>query len=156
VTMSDDEAGDRLREFYAAFGTPGEGPPRGVNVSELMGPTIPRDDFALLREALQDQLLRTEFDKCRRLVEDLASRLTTNELLRELSALPDVSQHTIDQLADGIFWFGLAASLDQRQAGIPRTPFDDQLRLPSPCSQGTDEHRGLARASPLRRPGLHA
>jgi hypothetical protein len=134
--MSDslDPIGDLLREFYASYGRPGEGPRAGENVSQLVGKTqIPERELALLRRVLNDARSRREFDICRRLIEDLADRLTGEALLREISSLSATSDVQFEQLSSGVLWFSLAASLDRRAAGMPRLPVEfEALNLPFP------------------------
>lgn len=123
----------QLRRYYATYGVAGEGPPDDFDAAQL--PTAlcpPQDDLDLLQRAVDDEVLRRQFRVCREIVEDLANRLTTEELLRELSTLPQSPNESFDELVDGVFWFSLAASLDSRRNGYPVTPFDEQLDLPLP------------------------
>jgi hypothetical protein len=130
VTSSSDQLGSVLREFYAVFGMPNEGPPPNVDVTSLIGlDCVQADDISSLRSAVNDQSLRRQFGVCREILDDLATRLTSKELLRELSTLP-VSDRDFEQLSSGIFWFSLAATLDQRRDGHPATPLDRQIDLP--------------------------
>jgi hypothetical protein len=132
VKPSADHIGDTLRVFYAVYGTPDEGPPPNVNVTELLPDSgIAAEDLALLRTAIDDQTLRRQFGICRAILEDLANRLTSEELLRELSAIP-ACKRDFEELSSGVFWFSLASSLDRRENGAPTTPFDKQIHLPLP------------------------
>lgn len=132
TTCPRDQVGDVLREFYAAYGTRDEGPPPNVSVTDLVPQaSISSEDLAPLRTAINDQTLRRQFGACREILEDLANRLTSEELLRELSNIP-ASNHDIDELSSGVLWFALAGSLDHRQGGVPTTPFDGQVDLPPP------------------------
>lgn len=128
------EALGLLRKFYGAFGLPNEGPPPLFDVSPVAGALASLGDSELepLRRALDDNKLLQQFSSCRKLLDDLANRLTTNELLRELSSLSRPSDREFDQLMSGILWFSLASSLDKRAAGAPITPLDDKLNLPPP------------------------
>ncbi len=130
MTSSSDQLGSVLREFYAVFGMPNEGPPPNVDVTSLIGlDSVQADDISSLRSAVNDQSLRRQFGVCREILDDLAMRLASKELLRELSTLP-VSDRDFEQLSSSIFWFSLAATLDQRRDGLPATPLDKQIDLP--------------------------
>ena len=123
----------QLRHFYATYGIAGEGPPDTFDTDQLPLEFLPpEEDLSVLRTAIEDEALARQFRICREIVEDLASRLTTEELLRELSTLPQSQDEEFDDLASGVFWFSLAASLDARRDGAPVTPFDEQVDLPLP------------------------
>jgi hypothetical protein len=127
-----DIVGDLLREFYDTFGVPEEGPPLGLDVTAMLGGrALPQSEILVLQTALGDPVARWQFRKCRDLIQDLANRLTGEELLRELAGIP-VPENGFEQLASGVFWFALASSLDQREDGLPITPFDTKLALPLP------------------------
>ena len=122
-----------LRRFYATYGVEDEGPPDGFDASQLPPDLFPpQGDMKLLRAALADQTLGRQFRVCREIVEDLANRLTTEELLGELSTLTKGQDERFSDLADGVFWFSLAASLDDRRDEFPVTPFDGRIDLPLP------------------------
>lgn len=128
-----DSVGDPLREFYAAFGMAGEGPPPGINVSAMLpASAFPTADVQLMRGALLDHTLRRQHVDCRQVLDDLATRLTGDALLQELSGLPAPTDERFNELSAGVFWFALASSLDRRQDGVPVTPLDDRLGLPLP------------------------
>jgi hypothetical protein len=131
MNESADQVGDLLRAFYAMYGVRNEGPPSGVNVTEMIGgAAVSVQDAQLLKDALDNASVRRQFIVCREIVEDLAARLSGDELLRELSGLDRPSDREFEQLSSGVFWFSLAASLDQRKNGLPKTPFDAQIDLP--------------------------
>ena len=135
---------DLLRQFYAAYGVADEGPPDGFDSGQL--PTdlfLPHENMKLLRAAVDDRALGRQFSCCREIIEDLANRLTTEELLRELSTLPKSQDEGFSELADGVFWFSLAASLDTRRDGLPVTPFDGKLDLPLPVKTRLTLHGSL-------------
>jgi len=123
-----------LREFYGVYGMPNEGPPPLFDVSPIAEAltSLGDSDLEPLRRALHDDKLRRQFSLCRELLNDLANRLTTSELLQELSGLRRPSGGEFDELMSGILWFSLAGSLDQRASGAPLTPFDEKLNLPLP------------------------
>jgi hypothetical protein len=128
-----DEIGDLLRRFYAVYGRPNEGLPTGLDVSQIVGAgSLPAEDRELLLNALNDQTLLRQFSICREVLEDLASRLTSDELMREMSSVASHSDREFDQMLSGVLWFSLANSLDQRRDGLPITPFDDQFEIPLP------------------------
>jgi hypothetical protein len=130
---STDKLGDLLREFYAVYGVADEGPPNGTNVSALVGTDfVSINELDVLRNSLNDEILLRQFGICRDILDDLASHLTGTELLRELSSIDSVSDRQIEELSNGVFWFALASTLDQRAGEIPRTPFDEQINLPLP------------------------
>ncbi len=110
---------------------PDEGPPPDVDVTRLVGDaSIPVRDRDLLTEAIDDKALFRQFTHCRQILDDLASRLTTDELLRELSSIASHSDQEFDEMMGGVLWFSLAASLDQRKEGLPVSPFGDHIPLP--------------------------
>ena len=63
---------------------------------------------------------RRDFLACRRILEDLANRVTGDELLREISSVPPPSNAEFEELSNGVLWFSLAASLDRRVGGMPK------------------------------------
>ncbi len=126
-----DDVGDLLRCFYGTYGMPEEGPPAHLNVSSLIGDVpVSKSEFDLLREAVNDGTLHRQFRDCRDILEDLATRLTSEELLRELHGIPLPSKDAFQQLSSGVFWFALASSLDSRKEGLPTTPVDETVSLP--------------------------
>jgi hypothetical protein len=125
-----DDVGNLLRDFYAAYGLTDEGPPAEFNVSALVGiDSVPFQELNLLRTALDDQMLRRQFLACRGILDDLANRLTSEELLGELSDFPLASDQQFEDLSSGVFWFSLASSLDRRDGEMPITPFDGHFNL---------------------------
>jgi hypothetical protein len=139
----DDILGDLLREFYGTFGIPEEGPPRGLDVTAMLGSNaVAESEISILRAALGDSVAHRQFQTCRALIEDLATRLTGEELLHELSGIP-VPQNGLEQLSSGVFWFALASSLDFRQEGLPVTPFDEIIGLPLPLKIQMTVHGSL-------------
>lgn len=129
--MTHDDIGDFLREFYEVYGRPDEGPPPSLNVSQLMSTPIDLAELNVLREALADGKLRRQFESCQRILEDLATRLTGEELLRDLSGI-SLSNRDFEELYSRVLWFSLAATLDKRDGNLPTTPFDGQVTLPLP------------------------
>lgn len=124
---------DLLRRFYVAYGVPKEGPPQDFDAALLPSNlSALSSDLSDLQTVLDDPTAQKQFRTCREILDDLADRLTSEELLRELSELPATPEKDYDALANGVFWFSLAASLDQRQDGLPVTPFDDLVKLPLP------------------------
>ncbi|MCK5173002.1 MAG: hypothetical protein KAR47_06395 [Planctomycetes bacterium] len=133
MTTEKDIIGDTLRNFYAVFGMPDEGPSEEFDVTALISAGhVPERELQLLDSALDNQELRTDFTKCHGILESLAIRLTTEELLQELSELSPIQDCEFDQLHNGVQWFSLAASLDQRHNGLPVTPFDNDVELSLP------------------------
>jgi hypothetical protein len=138
-----DIIGDLLRGFYSEFGMPDEGPPCDVNITAMVGQSgIPEAEISILREALRDEAAIRQFHDCRRLIEELATRLQSEELLRELSGIP-IPQNGNEQLSSGVFWFALAGSLDSRQDGLPLAPFDGIVQLPMPVKIQMSIHGSL-------------
>ena len=132
MSIDHDIIGNLLREFYVVYGMPNEGPPEDLNVSAVLGTAnFPKDEYDLLNTALNNNVLRREFLNCRNLLEDLANRLTTEELLREMSSI-SLSDQEAEELSSGVAWFAMAASLDKHQNGSLITPFDEQFALPFP------------------------
>lgn len=128
---SGDELGDMLRSFYGVYGVPNEGPPVDVNVSALVStPANVVSDLQILDTAVKDAKLLRQFRDCRDVLDDLATRLTSEELLRELVGVRLPTGNAFDQLLSGVFWFSLASSLDSREGNVPKAPFDDIMDLP--------------------------
>jgi hypothetical protein len=124
---------DLLRRFYSTYGVADEGPSEGFDAGVLPANLIvPVQDINDLHAVLDDLEVRRQFGVCREILDDLTSRLTSEELLRELTTSPAARFDDFDDLANGVFWFSLAASLDQRRNGLPRTPFDAAMDLPLP------------------------
>jgi hypothetical protein len=122
---------------------PDEGPPTGCDVTAMLGgSSVAETELLVLRTALRDDVTRRQFRTCRKVVEDLATRLTDEELLRELCGIP-VSENGFEQLSSGVFWFALASSLDSRQEGLPVTPLDEIVRLPLPLKIQMTVHGSL-------------
>jgi hypothetical protein len=89
MNACEDKIGDLLRRFYAEYGVPEEGPPLGLDVSQLLGDMpIPDADLDILQRVLNDDTTRRQFRDCRAVLDDLASRLTGEELLAELLGVP--------------------------------------------------------------------
>jgi hypothetical protein len=139
-----DDVGDLLRCFYGTYGMPEEGPPADLNVSTLAGGVaVSKSEMDLLREAVSDGALRRQFQDCRAILEDLATRLTSGELLQELHGIPLPSDEAFQQLSSGVFWFALACSLDVRKEGLPATPLDGTISLPLPVKVQMAVHGSL-------------
>jgi len=87
---SADELGDVLRRFYGLYGIPNEGPQIGLNVSAVLqpDPAALASDVHVLVEAMGNEALQRQFRDCRAVLDDLATRLTSEELLRELVGVP--------------------------------------------------------------------
>lgn len=131
MSQNTDELGDLLREFYLIYGVPNEGPPAEFNVGSMIGICSPPPrELELLRQAIEDQVLQRQFVQCRGVLDELATRLTGEELLRELSESGSVPERDFDALSDGVFWYSLASSLDQRQQRFPEMPFGGQAAFP--------------------------
>ena len=130
MATSSDIVGDLLRDFYGTFGMPDEGPPPGFNVAATISSDLPETELDILRAALSDDVGRRQLRDCRAALEDLATRLTGEELLRELCGIPLPPGYGVEQLSSGVFWFALAASLDSREQGLPVTPLDKAINLP--------------------------
>lgn len=127
-----DILGDVLREFYEVFGNIDEGPPAGFDVTGALGSRLGQIDVEPLRELLANADARKQVCDCRELLDELLTRLGTEELLREISQTPMPVGRTLDELAKGLFWLTLARNLDRREGGLPVTPFDDRLNIPLP------------------------
>jgi hypothetical protein len=115
--------GDLLRDFYGTYGMPKEGPSSSGNLDVFLSSvSVPETELDILRTALDDDSLRRQFRMCREILDDLATRLTGQELMNELVGVPLPSPDAIQRLSSGVFWFALAASLDERKDGLPVTP----------------------------------
>lgn len=143
MTVSSDNVGDLLRDFYGMFGMPDEGPPQGFNVTAAIGPDVAEAELDVLRAALSDELGRRQLRDCRAILEDLATRLTGEELLQELCRIPFRSGYGFEQLSSGVFWFSLAGSLDTREGGLPATSLDEVIDLPLPLKVQMTVHGSL-------------
>jgi len=138
-----DNIGDILRQFYDTFGMPDEGPPPDFNVTATFGDYVPKSDFLVLQAALNDDMARRQLRECRSLLDDLATRLTGEELLRELCGVPLPLGRSVEELSSGVFWFALAGSLDKREGDLPVTPIDAKLDLPLPLKVQMTVHGSL-------------
>lgn len=132
MNRPNDNIGDLLRDFYGTFGMPDEGPPPDFNVTTAFGDHVPPAEIAILQRALNDDVARRQLRECRSLLNDLATRLTSEELLRELCGIPLPVDRGLEDLSSGVFWFALAGTLDKREVGLPVTPLDEKLNLPLP------------------------
>ena len=133
MSVPSDNIGDLLRRFYAMYGMPDEGPPAGLDVTQIVGSdTLPSGEREVLLNAMSDQVLLRQFSGCRTVLDDLATRLTSDELMRELSSVASHSDKEFDEMLSGVLWFSLASSLDQRRDGLPTTPFDAHFKIPFP------------------------
>jgi hypothetical protein len=122
---------------------PDEGPLPDFNVTTAFGDHVPPAELAILQRALSDDVARRQLHDCRALLDDLATRLTSEELLRELCGIPLPVGRGVGDLSSGIFWFALAGTLDQREGGIPVTPLDAKLDLPLPLKVQMTIHGSL-------------
>jgi hypothetical protein len=133
MSVPSDNIGDLLRRFYATYGMPDEGPPAGLDVTQIVGAdSLPPGEREILLNALNDQVLLRQFSSCRTVLDELATRLTSDELMRELSSVASHSDQEFDEMLSGVLWFSLASSLDQRRDGLPTTPFDEHFEIPLP------------------------
>ncbi len=141
--MTNDDAGDLLRQFYQVYGRPEEGPPQSINVGQLFqNLSMDQSEMNILREALKDRNLQRQFSTCQIILDDLATRLTSDELLRDLSPT-NLSARDFEELYSRTLWFSLAATLDKRDGILPLTPFDDQVELPLPVKIQMTIHGSL-------------
>ncbi|MBL9100688.1 MAG: hypothetical protein JNL82_07010 [Myxococcales bacterium] len=138
-----DEIGDLLRDCYRIFGMPDEGPPLGLNVTKMIGGSVPATELEDIRTAIADNDGCQQVQRCRVLLEDLATRLTGEELLQELSRTPLACAQGVDELSNGVFWFALAGRLDTRKNGLPTTPFDEAINRPLPLKVRMSVHGSL-------------
>jgi len=111
---------------------PDEGPPPDFNVTDTLGEHWPQAEIDVLRTALRDGVARKQLSDCRELLDHLATRLTSEELLRELSGIPLRVGRSAEELSSGVFWFALAGNLDKREGAVPVTPLDGKVDLPFP------------------------
>jgi hypothetical protein len=133
MSVSSDNIGELLRRFYTTYGMADEGPQAGLDVTEVVGTDfLPVGERELLLNALNDKGLLRQFSICRGILEELATRLTGDELMRELSSVASHSDQEFDEMLSGVLWFSLASSLDQRRGGLPMTPFDEHFEIPLP------------------------
>ena len=131
MSVPSENTGDLLRRFYATYGMPDEGPPAGLDVTQIVGAeSLPPGEREILLKALSDQVLLRQFSGCRTVLDELATRLTSDELMRELSSVASHSDQEFDEMLSGVLWFSLASSLDQRRDGLPTTPFDKHFEIP--------------------------
>lgn len=133
MSVTPDNIGDLLRHFYATYGMPNEGPPIGLDVTQIVGTdSLPSGEREVLVNAMSDQVLLRQFSSCRTILDELATRLTSDELMRELSSVASRSDQEHDEMLSGVLWFSLASSLDQRRDELPATPFDEHFKIPLP------------------------
>lgn len=114
MVPANDDHGDVFREFYATFGRPNEGPSPEDNVTELMYYTgVDGKELDILRSALRDTSLRRQFLECQEILEDLATRLGTQELINDLSGIIR-TERDVEELSNGVLWLTLAVDLGKR------------------------------------------
>jgi hypothetical protein len=121
---------DLLHDFHSIFGHSEKLPPE-FDVGKLSGisVTFSQAELDIMRCALADSNLREAFDECQQIIEDLATRLTTKELVSDLGGV-NLTKQDFEELYSGVLWFSLAASLDKREGGLPVSPFDDNIPIP--------------------------
>jgi hypothetical protein len=123
---------DLLHDVHRLFGHSGKNKiPPYLDVGKLSGISIAfsQAELDIMRTALADSNLLQAFAECQQIIEDLATHLTTRELLLDLSGV-ELSKQEFEELCSGVLWFSLAASLDKREGGMPVTPFDDKIPIP--------------------------
>src|SRR5437588_10379352 len=103
---------------------PDEGPPPDFNVTDTLGEHWPQAEIDVLRTALRDGVARKQLSDCRELLDHLATRLTSEELLRELTGIPPRVGRSAEALSSGRFWVALAGTLDRRPAAVPTRPLE--------------------------------
>ena len=133
MSVPTDDIGDLLRRFYGTYGIRGEGPPPGLDITQIVGAgSLGGGEREILLKTLDDQVLLLQFSKCREILDELATRMASDELMRELSSVASRSDQEFDEMLSGVLWFSLAGSLDQRRDGVPTTPFDEHFKVPLP------------------------
>lgn len=122
---------DLLHDFHSLFGHSGKNNiPPDFDVGKLgISITFSQAELDIMRTALADSNLRQAFAECQQIIEDLATRLTTKELVTDLAGV-ELTKQDFEELYSGVLWFSLAASLDKREGGLPVTPFDDKIPIP--------------------------
>jgi hypothetical protein len=113
IMKAQDDLGDLLRRFYRTYGRPDEGPPDGMNLSEFLPQSDSiQQDSDLLRNFLSNDTARRDFERCRDLLEQIATALAdSTTFLQELQSLNLPGKVELDHLTNGIFWFTLASQL---------------------------------------------
>lgn len=122
-----DVIGNTLRRFYALYGLSDEGPPKDLNVSELLRSyVIPDHDIKLLERLCDDEIAKQKFFNCHNLLEGIADALSAStKLLDDLSDIIANTNFDMDYLSNGIIWFTQASLLDPRRPDSP----SDLLKL---------------------------
>ena len=122
-----DNLGDLLHNFYRTYGRPNEGPPDDINLDGLIPKSDSiRQDLNLLQLYLSNDTARRDFERCRDILEDIASALAdSTTFLQELQNLNLQSEVPLDHLTNGIFWFSMASQLHPQDKTQP-----DNLSLP--------------------------
>jgi len=67
--MNSDILGNALRKYYGLFGLEGEGPPQGVNVSELFKNVDFDSDLQLIERICNNEQILRKHKECNGLVE---------------------------------------------------------------------------------------
>ena len=84
-----------------------------MNLAEILPQSDSiQEDLELLRFFLSNDTVRRDFERCRDILEQIATALTdSTTFLRELQNLNFPAKAELDYLTNGIFWFNLASQL---------------------------------------------
>lgn len=116
--------GTLLRQFYAEFGLPGEGPDALFDLRRLESfPPVPASELEAVAWALKDQTLRRNHRECKELVDSILTDMASETLLEELSDGTEVTPTQFDRLTCGSLWYSTLAAVDVRDCRNLPVPF---------------------------------
>jgi len=153
MTVSHDWFGDLLREFYAKYGTAGEGPPPDLNVCALFGidsAEVSADleaDVDLLKGLCADTCLSAQIQDCDHLLEEIQHSPEAS-LYKEIDAYLDDMRIEPTAVYHGIMWYAQAAIADPRDGETARKFY--QSAVESGCSPSTVLSNQVTGATILR------
>ena len=128
--MEIDKFGDALRKYYKIYGMNDEGPPEGVNVSELISDEIDTIDIDLIDKVCSNEIALKKFNECKVLLNKLAESLGDSKLIEEINdSIVSCTALERDHLTNGIFWHYLATTLNPKvgDAIDVEIPFPSEL-----------------------------
>ena len=150
--MTHDWFGDLLRDFYAKYGTAGEGPPPDLNVCALFGMGSDASDgleadVEMLKCLCANSRLSALVQDCHHLLEEIRHS-SEGSLYKEIDAYLDDMGIEPTAVYHGIMWYAQAAVADPRDGESARRFF--QSAVESGCSPSTVLSNQVTGATILR------
>lgn len=134
--MNSDVIGNALRKYYSTFGVENEGPPNGLNVTELSNNVNFDSDLQLIDRIVNDSTIVRKHKECDDLLEKIADSLTDANFMNEINdSLSEFSDSEREHLTNGIFWYYLASALDPKMEKQLNYEIPFPGNLPVPTSQ---------------------